>query len=84
MIRFDINNSAATINYLVDKSQRGKGIGSAIVENGLKKFFFETKFYGSIYARVKTSNPASLKIFERLKFEKESEDSKLVHFKKSF
>lgn len=82
MIRFDITNNTATINYLVDKSQRGKGIGGAIVENGLKKFSLDSGFNGNICAVVKISNPASIKIFERLEFQKESEDSMLIHFKK--
>src|SRR5438045_785214 len=58
MIRFDINLNTSKINYLVDKSLRGRGVGTAIVEEGLKKFFQETLFQGKIFAVVKISNPA--------------------------
>ncbi len=84
MIRFDVNCDTSTINYLIDQTQRGKGIGTAIVENGLKKFFHDTVFKGKIFAVVKTSNPASIKIFERLGFERESADENLIYFKKHF
>lgn len=82
MIRFDIDGTTATISYLVDSSHRGKGIGSAIVTEGLKKFLSEASFQGTVYAVVKTSNFASIKIFERLAFEKESENNELIRFEK--
>lgn len=84
MIRFDINANTATISYLVDRNQRGKGVGSAIVAQGLKKFLSEASFHGTIHAHVKASNSASIKIFERLRFDKEKKNEDLIDFKKPF
>ena len=84
MIRFDVDRNTSVINYLVDKLQRGKGIGTAMVTNGLNKFLNDSLFKGIITAIVKISNPASSKIFESLKFEKESIMENEIRFKKSF
>ena len=84
MIRFDINAETAAISYLVDSAQRGKGIGSALVREGLKKFSNDASFRGTIHAMVKISNFASIKIFERLGFEKETRNENVVDFKKLF
>jgi spore coat polysaccharide biosynthesis protein SpsF len=84
MIRFDVDRNMSVINYLVDKTQRGKGIGTAMVTNGLKTFLNDSSVEGMITATVKILNPASIKIFETLKFEKESTPGNEIRFKKLF
>jgi RimJ/RimL family protein N-acetyltransferase len=84
MIRFDVDAAKTTISYLLDKAQRGKGIGTTLVTTGVKRFLDERAFQGIIYAIVKISNLASIKIFQKLGFEKESADKNLIRFKKIF
>jgi UDP-2,4-diacetamido-2,4,6-trideoxy-beta-L-altropyranose hydrolase len=82
MLRFDLNGDEALINYLVDKFQRGKGIGNSIIKNGVVQFLNDSSFKGTIKAVVKSSNTASLKIFEKAGFAEEMEKEGLTHFKK--
>ncbi len=82
MIRFDVYNNESTISYLVDKLQRGKGIGFLIINEGIKQFKNDSHFIGCLKATVKNTNIASLKIFENTGFEKENDNANLVHFKK--
>ena len=82
MIRFDVQNDMCSVSYLVDKLQRGKGIGSSIVYTGIQQFKNDSSFTGLLTAVVKTVNHASLKIFEKFGFEKETNDTGLVNFKK--
>ena len=82
MIRFDVQDNKCTLSYLVDKSQRGKGIGTEITKQGIKKFLNESAFCGVISAVVKASNISSIKIFEKEKFERDDDNKNLIHFKK--
>jgi RimJ/RimL family protein N-acetyltransferase len=82
MIRFDVDNDLCSISYLVDKIQRGKGIGSSIVYAGIRQFKKDSNFTGLLTAVVKSINDASLKIFEKFGFEKETGPAGLINFKK--
>jgi UDP-2,4-diacetamido-2,4,6-trideoxy-beta-L-altropyranose hydrolase len=82
MIRFDVYNNESTISYLVDKLQRGRGIGSLVINEGIKQFKNDSHFTGCLKATVKNTNTASLKIFENAGFEKENDNANLIHFKK--
>jgi RimJ/RimL family protein N-acetyltransferase len=82
MIRFDLYTNESTISYLIDKLQRGKGLGLLIINEGIKQFKNDSNFIGCLKATVKNTNAASLKIFENAGFEKESIDMKTLHFKK--
>ena len=82
MIRFDVNDDECMISYLVDAVQRGEGVGAEIINKGIKKFVNESTFRGVICATVKTSNPASIKIFKRQGFERENDNNDLIYFKK--
>lgn len=81
MIRFDINDNNCMISYLVDKSERGKGMGALIIQEGIKHFKEDSNFKGCLKATVRSTNIASLKIFERAGFEKENIKEDLVFFK---
>lgn len=82
MIRFDVKEDECTISYLVDKLQRGKGIGAAIISYGMEEFKKKSNFSGWLIATVKNANEASLKIFTTAGFEKELTDFNLIRFKK--
>jgi len=64
-IRFDlIEDESWLINYSIDKNFRGSGYGSKIVEMAIKSFSNSTK----LTAKVKKSNLASARVFQKLGF----------------
>jgi UDP-2,4-diacetamido-2,4,6-trideoxy-beta-L-altropyranose hydrolase len=66
VIRFDLNDGFATLNYALDAVGRGKKWGIVLVEFGLKAL--AAGWTGEIRAAVKTSNRPSCLIFEKLAF----------------
>lgn len=82
MIRFDIQYEECIISYLVAVEERGKGIGFAIVNKGIKQLETDSDFTGTLKALVKNTNLASLKIFERLGFKKKAIENNIISFKK--
>jgi RimJ/RimL family protein N-acetyltransferase len=81
-IRFDVKDNECTISYLVDKLQRGKSIGTSIINKGIEQFINASNFKGWMKAIVKNINIPSLKIFEKAGFKKENTDAGLIYFKK--
>ncbi|MEP6681998.1 MAG: UDP-2,4-diacetamido-2,4,6-trideoxy-beta-L-altropyranose hydrolase [Parafilimonas sp.] len=84
MIRFDLYDTECAISYLVNKSERGKGIGLLIINYGIEQFKKDSHFKGfiKVNAVVKKTNKPSLKIFERSGFEKKNKNADLINFKK--
>ncbi len=68
-IRLDKNAKGWFITYSVDKAQRGKGIGKMLITKGI-----EHVPNGDIFALVRCENIASIKVFERLGFDKLKEE----------
>jgi UDP-2,4-diacetamido-2,4,6-trideoxy-beta-L-altropyranose hydrolase len=80
-VRFDIDGENIIISYLLDKGWHGKGIGQWMLLNGMQ-FFCNTgknKFPGAnrFVGYVMEENIPSVKIFERLGFDRVIEDNKL-------
>jgi UDP-2,4-diacetamido-2,4,6-trideoxy-beta-L-altropyranose hydrolase len=79
-IRFDFNNGTGKINYLVDPQYHGMGLGSILLKEGLtvlRKEFSEIK---SVYGWVFQANIASVKIFEKLKFQLTEQKNGMLKF----
>ncbi|GAB5552443.1 MAG: UDP-2,4-diacetamido-2,4,6-trideoxy-beta-L-altropyranose hydrolase [Saprospiraceae bacterium] len=69
-IRFEIIQKKASITYSIDQSFRGRGLGKKILKFGIQALIRVKKDQiKEIVAKVKTSNPASNKIFTQLNFE---------------
>ncbi len=69
-VRFDKENEDVwDIDYMLDEDFRGFGLGSKIIDRGLKKLIFEEKRV-KVQAFVKTDNTPSEKVFEDLNFKK--------------
>ncbi|WP_428236149.1 UDP-2,4-diacetamido-2,4,6-trideoxy-beta-L-altropyranose hydrolase [Gracilimonas sp.] len=69
-VRFDKENEEVwDIDYMLDEDFRGFGLGSEIIDRGLKKLIFEEKRV-KVQALVKTDNIPSEKVFEDLNFKK--------------
>ena len=66
-VRFDISDREAEISVSVDKNERGKGYGVAVIKNG-SDHLLTTEPLQRIIAHIKTNNPASVVAFERAGF----------------
>jgi UDP-2,4-diacetamido-2,4,6-trideoxy-beta-L-altropyranose hydrolase len=80
-VRFDVKGEEAVISYLLDPEFHGKGLGKAILCEGI--LFFNnvaSEYYPEVIrlvGYVMSTNEASIKIFEKLRFEKIFEAGKL-------
>jgi len=66
VVRFQVENGAATVSVSVDKNCRGKGYGTALIEHGIR--YMRTVGVDSFLALVKLGNEASVKAFKRAGF----------------
>lgn len=85
-IRFDIDSDkpSAKINYLIDPKFTGKGYGTYLLERGISKLLNTNPKIDNIYGFVLKENNASIRIFEKLKFETTSQNSKEIKFEKNY
>lgn len=82
-IRFDIDKEyIAKINYLLDPNFIGKGLGTYLLENGLKLLKVNRPSVKKVYGYVLKENIASVRIFEKLSFKNVSESSSELKFEK--
>lgn len=79
-IRFDVFNKIATISYLIDPKQHGKGFGLKILTLGLEVIERSSYDLETVEGFVLPANLASVKIFERLNFEKTILDNNNFRF----
>ena len=84
-IRFDIDRvqKETTISYFIAQEYRGQGIGLSIVKMGLELFFKTEENILFINAVVKSTNGASLKIFDNLGFRINKDENGFLHYIKS-
>lgn len=68
-IRFDLEGEIAKINYLVDPEYHGMGLGNVLLKEGMAVLKKEVSSIQSVYGWVFQTNIASVKIFEKLKFQ---------------
>ena len=82
-IRFDLEEMGSTkINYLINPSQQGKGLGSKLMNLGLKKLSGENLDLKKVYGVVLKDNHASIKIFQKFSFNKVAENKEELKFEK--
>lgn len=68
-VRFDINDRVATINYSIGQQFRGQGLGKELLRLAMQSLQSEQSNSQLIFkAEVKVSNPASIKVFQKLGF----------------
>lgn len=82
-IRFDIQDGVGNISYLVAPEQTGNGFGQKILELAITSIEKENLNIRSIIGLVKKGNLASVKIFERLQFERSDVKEGILEFKKN-
>jgi len=68
MIRFDIQGNTATISYLLDKSFRGKGIGTLLLQKGLEALKKQKPAVTKAVGYIQESNLASIAAFKKNNF----------------
>lgn len=81
-IRFDINESSALISYLLDIKFHGKGLGRALLFEGVKKLI-QTSSIKKISGMVFKDNIASMKSFSHLGYNKIDNGENFVTFEKN-
>ncbi|MBA3972154.1 MAG: UDP-2,4-diacetamido-2,4,6-trideoxy-beta-L-altropyranose hydrolase [Bacteroidetes bacterium] len=68
-VRFDRGNNESEIDYSVGKSFRGKGYGDVLLKKAIQEHLIKFPKH-KIIAKVKMSNIASNRVFEKLGFKK--------------
>ena len=83
-IRFDeLSTNKGKINYLIDSSHTGKGMGSIILNEGILMIEKNHSELESVYGLVFKENIASIKIFKKLGFKEEIFSESELIFKKN-
>jgi len=72
-VRFQLEDSAATISISLDAAQRGKNRGSVLIWTASRQLFHELPALTEIHAYIKPDNGASIRAFEKAEFVKKSE-----------
>ncbi|TVZ28222.1 RimJ/RimL family protein N-acetyltransferase [Gillisia sp. Hel_I_86] len=69
-LRFDFNDrNEAKISYLIDSKFKGKGLGTTILKKGIISIKNDRPDIKSVFGYVLEGNKASIRIFEKLKFD---------------
>ena len=76
IIRFDNKGEYFLINYSIDQQFRGKGFGTKIIQLGLQRMEKGSSFE----AIVKKDNLSSIKIFEKLNFDKQERNNPSIFY----
>jgi len=71
-VRFDINEQEGLISYLIAPNHTGKGFGTKMLELALQHIENKRPDIKIVKGLVKKENAASLKIFEKLGFERKN------------
>jgi len=66
-LRFDITEGQAEVSVSIDKNERGKGYGPAVIKRG-SQYLMASEPVRRIVAYIKRDNPASMIAFERAGF----------------
>lgn len=80
-IRFDLKGNEGLISYLVAPDQTGKGLGKKLLKLSILSLEKERRGIKSIKGLVKKENIASVKIFEKLGFDKTELNEDVVEFR---
>ncbi len=78
VLRFQRDNSKALISSSVEKSFRGHGIGNKLIELSQNIIIEYWEDLTHLIAKVKPTNNASIKIFERNKFILKEENKEYI------
>jgi RimJ/RimL family protein N-acetyltransferase len=73
LVRFNLEDNAAKISYLVDKDFRGLGLGKILLQMSMKRLTSDVSQVKTFVAEVKENNIASHKVFLGLNFKKTSQ-----------
>lgn len=82
-IRFEMEaNGDTVISYLIDPDFQGKGLGKYILEKGAERLKNERPEIRKVCGFVKKENIASIKIFEKLGYDKIADDGNILKFER--
>ena len=75
VVRFDVNVTQASVSINLSPTARGQGLGRVCLDLAMHHFKSRRPFISTFYAEIKTSNVASLRMFERIGFKRLGEQS---------
>ena len=78
-IRFEKIDDHWVIDFSIDKSYRGRGLGQIVIKMGLSKFTVPANFV----AQVKENNIPSINVFKKLGFIQVKHTGSIITFNKS-
>jgi UDP-2,4-diacetamido-2,4,6-trideoxy-beta-L-altropyranose hydrolase len=82
-IRFDLNGGEAELNLSLAKEKRGISLSVPLIEAGVRELFANTEC-GRVHAFVKPQNTASVRAFEKARFDRvgveQIRDNSALHF----
>ncbi len=79
-VRFDLQDSTATVNYSLAAEFRGQGLAAPMLATAIAQLIVDVPAVTRLSAYVKTDNPASSRVFDRLKFALDGFDTtRLAH-----
>ncbi|ELR70589.1 hypothetical protein C900_03570 [Fulvivirga imtechensis AK7] len=73
-VRFDLSHEKAVINYLLDVDYQGQGLGRVLLAEGIRQLTKEQRQIEEIVGYVMDTNIPSIRIFERLGFQRGESD----------
>ena len=73
-VRFDLEGYVGEISYSLDKTHRGKGLGKQVITMAIDELVSIGSEIKELQARVLKTNTPSIKIFEKLGFDKIAPD----------
>lgn len=80
-IRFDVKKNVALISYLVDPNYQGQGLGRTLLAEGIKVLKRSDLSVIKIEGYIMPANIASVKVFEKMAFDKEVLPDCLLYYK---
>lgn len=82
-IRLDVKDDEGLISYLISPEFTGKGYGKKLLESAISNLVKESSEIKILKGLVKKENFASIRIFERLGFERTGSNDGILEFKRN-
>lgn len=83
MCRFDYDSGSAEVSINLNPRFRGQGIAGPVLAAAIARFRVDLGAPVELNARIRHTNPASARLFEKCGFRRESSDAEFDYFVKS-
>lgn len=79
-VRFHLDGTEARLNYSLDASYRGRGFAASVISMSLAELAKVNTVVMQVRAEVKPDNQASIRVFEKCRFEREDVRTEKISF----